>query len=354
MQNKILLVYEDFNELTSLELSLKKIGFDVVGLSTEYSLQDKMLSFNPDVVIASGRGPKVSTISVGKKLKEMTRWQGKSLLVFSAGFKPNPQDLIKARMDLILEAPIALTRMIQILAKFTGLSEQTLLDKLNKATMTEADPSKPQSGSSSSAKSQESVFVQGGEAEKEESRMASGYIEENEDQKIKGGDHFPLEKNKSFQKVDPFEQMKSELGAGKAKFKFDLDNPFSSPKDGKNESKKMDFNKNSESASHDSSVSGGKSESEKATSVSEQADAVQAKPFQKELEMVRKNSAARQKHYDEQLQGVAQLPIKSTLSDRRAIRKAHKELLKDWNVTDLEEQDRLRREFTTAIFKKTR
>ena len=93
--NKILLVYEDYTDLMSVEATLKKVGFDVIGLSSEYSVAEQMLSFNPDVVVGSGRGGKVSSLGVGKRLKEMSRWQGKAILIFPANFKPTPQELLK-------------------------------------------------------------------------------------------------------------------------------------------------------------------------------------------------------------------------------------------------------------------
>ena len=104
--NKILLVYEDYADLMAVESTLKRVGFDVVSVSSEYSLQQQMLAFNPDVVVGAGRGGKVSSLGVGKRLKEMARWHGKSVLIFPANFKPSPQDLIKIRVDMILEAPV--------------------------------------------------------------------------------------------------------------------------------------------------------------------------------------------------------------------------------------------------------
>ena len=60
VMNKILLVYEDYADLMSVEGTLKKVGFDVIGLSSEYAIAEQVLAFNPDLVVGSGRGGKVN------------------------------------------------------------------------------------------------------------------------------------------------------------------------------------------------------------------------------------------------------------------------------------------------------
>lgn len=131
--NKILLVYEDYADLISVEGALKKVGFDVIGLSSEYAIAEQILAFNPDLVVGAGRGGKVSSLGVGKRLKEMTRWTGKAVLIFSANVKPAPQDLIRLRADMILEAPVANTRLVQVIGRMLGHDETTLLERLNKS-----------------------------------------------------------------------------------------------------------------------------------------------------------------------------------------------------------------------------
>lgn len=132
--NKILLVYEDYADLMSVEGTLKKVGFDVIGLSSEYAIAEQVLAFNPDLVVGSGRGGKVNSLGVGKRLKEMSRWQGKSVLIFPANFKPNPQELIRIRVDMILEAPVPPLRLVQVIGKLLGHDEAILLERLNKST----------------------------------------------------------------------------------------------------------------------------------------------------------------------------------------------------------------------------
>lgn len=130
--NKILLVYEDYTELMNTESALKRVGFDVIGLSSEYAVSKQIVSFNPELVVASGSSNKVNSLSVGKRLKEMGRWQGKALLIFSPQLKPTALELIKIRADMILEAPLPLSRLLQVIAKTLGHDEAVLADRLKR------------------------------------------------------------------------------------------------------------------------------------------------------------------------------------------------------------------------------
>lgn len=136
--NKILLVYEDYADLMNVESTLKKVGFDVIGLTNEYTVAEQVLAFNPDLVVGSGRGGKVSSLGVGKRLKEMHRWQGKSVLIFQPNVKPEPQDLIRIRVDMMLEAPVPALRLIQVVGKLLGHDESLLIERLNKTSAGEA------------------------------------------------------------------------------------------------------------------------------------------------------------------------------------------------------------------------
>lgn len=130
---RILLVYDNFQELTSVELMLKKIGFDVLGITSEFSLAEQLLAFNPQIVIGQGKSPKLSTAGVGKRLRESLRWDGQSILVFYPNTKPQPAELLKMRMDMGLEAPVEPTKLVQVIAQLAGLDSHQLLDKLIKS-----------------------------------------------------------------------------------------------------------------------------------------------------------------------------------------------------------------------------
>lgn len=131
--SKILLVYDDFAELNATELSLKKSGFDVIGLTNEYTVKDQIVSFNPDILVGLGNSQRVGSLSVGKKLKEMNRWAGKSVLIFPKGYELPADDLIRMRMDMLLESPISVIRLIQVICKLLKLDEKQVIEKLAKS-----------------------------------------------------------------------------------------------------------------------------------------------------------------------------------------------------------------------------
>ena len=136
---KILLLFEDYNQLSTTEVYLKKVGFDVVGIGNEAKLSDQLLAFNPDVVVSGGLTQLVSTLSVGARLKENTRFLGKSVIILPQGYRLLPQDLIKIKMDATLEAPVEPLRLLQVLAKVCGLDAELISEKFRKATLADPD-----------------------------------------------------------------------------------------------------------------------------------------------------------------------------------------------------------------------
>ncbi len=174
---KILLIYDDYTELNAVQFTLKKLGFDCLGISTEFGTNQQVISFNPDIVIASGRGPKVTTVGVGRRLKEMPRWTGKAILIFPAGHKPNPEDLIKIRMDVVLEAPVENVRLIQVLARLTNQDDQVLIEKLIK-TMAQENTVKDPSFIVGGKPASDSVYVGGNSGENKHSEFVSSKASE--------------------------------------------------------------------------------------------------------------------------------------------------------------------------------
>lgn len=131
--SKILLVYDDFAELNATELSLKKCGFDVIGLTNEYTVKDQIVAFNPEILVGFGNTQRVNSLSVGKKLKDMNRWTGKSVLIFPKGYELAAEELIRMRMDMLLESPISVIRLIQIICKLLKMDEKQVIEKLAKS-----------------------------------------------------------------------------------------------------------------------------------------------------------------------------------------------------------------------------
>jgi DNA-binding response OmpR family regulator len=142
MPNRVLLLYDDFKELTQTEGFLKKTGFDVLAAQNERSLLDHLLGFRPEVIVCFGGSSRVSTLSVGKKLKESLKYNGKVVLIVPKGMKLQPEELLKIKMNVLLEAPVDPEKMIKVLAKQLALNEKGLLEKLHRLQVFEKNPLK--------------------------------------------------------------------------------------------------------------------------------------------------------------------------------------------------------------------
>ncbi|QLY24203.1 hypothetical protein [Bdellovibrio sp. KM01] len=353
--SKVLLVYEDYADLMSVESTLKKVGFDVIGLSSEYAVSDQIISFNPDVVIGSGKGAKVSSLGVGKRLKEMSRWGGKAVLIFPAGFKPSPQDLIKLRVDMILEAPVAPLRIVQVLAKLLGQDESALLEKLNKASHLESPTAKPLSPAAAQGKfttENEAIFVKGTSPEEGENVPAGmGF---NIDQEPQGeGAEFTL--NNEEDKETP----RFKIGA---KFQASV-----SEAQAEAAPEEVAFPDVDLKALERELLGGGAPEVEKVENVSGAgAPAADAKTVKgkdeapqpetppskarQELEKSTAKLAERMKKYANMVSDVKVAPV-STIT-RVESRKRQQDIASEWDKESINDLDKLRQQFTKALFKK--
>ena len=163
---KILLIYDDYQELTATESFLKKVGFDVIGVPSDYTLAEQLLGFNPELVIVFAKSARLNGIQVCRKIKEMESFKGRVILIVMPGNRPQPQDISKIRLDMLIEFPVLPTRLIEVITKLLGLSTEVFLEKYSKAQYTQDDSqrsvnvqSNPSSQASSSASAQGSAAV---------------------------------------------------------------------------------------------------------------------------------------------------------------------------------------------------
>ncbi len=119
-------------------MTLRKVGFDTETITNEYNLSEKLLTFNPDYIIVKGNSPRVSCFQIGRKLKETVRYQGRVILIFPQDNKPQPDDLIKLRMDLLLFEPISALRLVGHLLKLTSVDPAAVMDKLLRIAHTDS------------------------------------------------------------------------------------------------------------------------------------------------------------------------------------------------------------------------
>jgi DNA-binding NarL/FixJ family response regulator len=139
---RVLLVFDEYQELSLTETYLKKVGFDVMGIRNEMGIQERILAFNPEVMIVNGKSPKVSSFSVGRKLKENIRYDGKVILIVPKNIRPEPGELMRIKMDALVEAPAHPEKILQLLAKFASYSPDVLIEKLRKARLNDPELNK--------------------------------------------------------------------------------------------------------------------------------------------------------------------------------------------------------------------
>ncbi|WP_373997723.1 hypothetical protein [Bdellovibrio bacteriovorus] len=347
--NKILLVYEDYADLMSVESTLKKVGFDVIGLSSEYAIAEQMLAFNPDLVVGNGKGGKVSSLGVGKRLKEMTRWQGKSVLIFPANFKPHPQELIRIRVDMILEAPVAPLRLVQVIGKILGHDEAVLLERLNKAMHVES-PQKTGGSSVVGGKAgteNEAIYVKGvvPDATQEGSSDASLQSERIQEE----SQQFPLSpeeetKKFSFKFGDRMSQATSEKTSASSEESAFPDVDLKALErellgGGAPEVERVDVLDNT-TAQEDSVAVSGSADVDPEIQAKAKADLQKAEEGLKD----------RVSKYSNIVADVKVSP-KSTVT-RVEARRRQRELATHWDGQNLSDLDKLRQEFAKALFKK--
>lgn len=315
--SKILLVYDDFAELNATELSLKKSGFDVIGLTNEYTVKDQIVAFNPEILVGFGNSQRVNSLSVGKKIKEMNRWTGKSILIFPKGYDLAAEELIRMRMDMLLESPISVIRLIQIICKLLKLDEKQVIEKLAKSFAKDRnDDLAYASYDSDTVKVIQNIqgeLEQLG-AEKGSTQNIPIDMERTEKEPL-------LEPKKSFFEIEPEENL--------VKKQTDED-PFAAliselsgglPKQAKEDSASEDI--------LDFNVVGQQIKDEIATSATKLTEKI--------------------KRYTLLTQEI-QLSPESTIKKVKA-KKQVNDLKKDWNTDELDDQDKIRREFVTELFK---
>ncbi len=132
MGRKILIVSDDFSEASNMETSLKKVGFDTDIMLNENRLVDHIITFNPDLIIGFGRGQKVSSLSLGRKIADYPKYQGKVILILPQGLKAGKVELDKIRKDVLLEDPVDSEKLIKWISQLLSLDSGNLLNKYKK------------------------------------------------------------------------------------------------------------------------------------------------------------------------------------------------------------------------------
>ena len=136
--DRVLLVIDDIQYNRQVEMTLRKLGFEVESVNNEFSMNEPLLAFNPDYIVVKGQGQRLNILSIAKKLRESNNHNNKVILVFPENFDITPEDLFKIRADLILNEPVSTLRLVMYLISLSGLNIEFVKEKLLKYAITDS------------------------------------------------------------------------------------------------------------------------------------------------------------------------------------------------------------------------
>jgi hypothetical protein len=133
---RILIITDDFNEMTFLETLLKKIGFDTLGIQSANQAQEQAMIMNPDMLI----------------LAETLRGQSShTLLENIMGFRPNmfvlllkkdvnaPSRHVPEFVNKAIKTPIDPLDLIRSICGVAKLKEDQFIEKYSKLGLFKGD-----------------------------------------------------------------------------------------------------------------------------------------------------------------------------------------------------------------------
>lgn len=172
MRNKILLVLEDYSELVYWETFLKKVGWDVIGSQNEFSISQQLLSFNPDFLICSTNGSKVSGVRIAQKVKRRDGWP-KILFFTQRGSQLPLEQVVDLDIKAVLESPVKPRELLQLLSDQGGVDIKVALKKVG--TLQKARDSK----TADEEESGSNTFVKGAKKDNQAIHVKSGKNQSN-------------------------------------------------------------------------------------------------------------------------------------------------------------------------------
>jgi len=130
--DRVLIAYDQIQQAAHIETTLRKVGYEVEAIANEFNLSERLLTFNPDIVIVRGNSPKLMTINVGKKLKENIKYVGKVVLVFPPDHKISPEDMAKVKVDLLLFEPLGAMQLVMKVLELEPERKEVMQERLLK------------------------------------------------------------------------------------------------------------------------------------------------------------------------------------------------------------------------------
>jgi len=144
---KILLVIDEYRELVALENLLRRLGFDVLSVGKDILVNDALVRFAPDIVIATLKGRAVDGVKVSLRVRRQTP---SPLVAFMTGSDnaANISHEQKLYMDALVLLPLQPQTVIRTIAQMAQLDPGPLIGKFQKMTSTRIPDGRPPTGPS--------------------------------------------------------------------------------------------------------------------------------------------------------------------------------------------------------------
>ena len=177
---KVMLVIDDFKELVHLESLLRRIGFDVLSLGKDILVNDALLRFQPDLVIASAKGRAVDGIKLSQRMKKLSP-APRIALAYQAGNPPTLPQEAQGAVDALIETPVHPLTVIKVLSQLMATPAEPLLAKYEKIAGKGATEIRESAAEKKMKSDAAPVFVHGNkEGETKQSRHVTGEVSHGE------------------------------------------------------------------------------------------------------------------------------------------------------------------------------
>jgi hypothetical protein len=128
---KIMLVIDDFNDLLALEAFFRRIGFDVLSLGKDLLVNDALLGFVPDFVIATAKGRSVDGGKLAIRLAQQAN-QPRVALIYASGSPPRLPREARNAVDILIEIPFQPKILLAMVGDLLSLDSKSLVEKFEK------------------------------------------------------------------------------------------------------------------------------------------------------------------------------------------------------------------------------
>ena len=127
---RVLLVLEDYGEMLFLQTLLKKMGFDVDGMQNPRSLNDHILSLNPDILVMTAFGKRVNGFELAGGLKR-SRGLPRVILMHTMGTRTPPTPHVEGWMV----SPTTAMDFLRVISSIGGIDFKQVEDKYQKLNL---------------------------------------------------------------------------------------------------------------------------------------------------------------------------------------------------------------------------